>query len=65
MKTYTEDAVRELVFANCGAHATARDKYIFREALRSLVRLAKAEQMLEVRASIKKLTLLPRAHVPH
>lgn len=41
-----------------GSHST-RQKHVLREALRSLVRLAKAEQMLEIRTDVKKITQLP------
>ena len=55
----TEELIEELTAATCGATASLRDKQIFTEALRSLVRLAKAEQMLDLRTNIKTLTKVP------
>lgn len=52
----TETAIEQLVTAFSGANATAREKHICREALRSLVRLAKSEQMLELKMDVDKLT---------
>jgi hypothetical protein len=55
----TEELIEELTAATCRDTASAREKRAFTEALRGLVRLAKAEQMLELRTDVKKLTQLP------
>ena len=55
-KVTTEIAIEELVAATCGEGATAREKHVYRESLRALVRLAKSERMLEVKASVDRLT---------
>jgi hypothetical protein len=52
----SEVAIEDLVAANCGETATARQKHIYREALRGLVRLAKAEQLREMKTSVDRLT---------
>lgn len=58
-KYSTEELIEELTAATCGDAASPREKRVFVEALRSLVRLAKAEHMLELRTNAKKLTELP------
>ena len=57
----TEELIKELTAATCGAAASVRDKQVFTEALRSLVRLAKAEQMLDLRTNIRTLNKVPPA----
>jgi hypothetical protein len=52
----TELSIEDLVAVVCGAEATAREKHVCRESLRGLVRLAKSEQMLEIRTSADRLT---------
>lgn len=52
----TEKMISDLVNASCGKHADARQKHVFRETLRQLVRLAKAEQLFEMKMNVKKLT---------
>jgi hypothetical protein len=51
--------------ATYGDNVSVREKHAFGEALRGLVRLAKAEQMLEMRMDIKnKLSQLPCDSLP-
>lgn len=52
-KYSTETLIEDLVTATYGDNVSAREKHAFGEALRGLVRLAKAEQMLEMRTDIK------------
>lgn len=52
----TENAIEELVAASCGQLDSDRRRHVLREALLNLVRLAKAEQMLEIRQDVMKLT---------
>lgn len=52
----TELAIEDLIAATCGEEASAREKYILREALRGLVRLAKSEQVLEMKSNVDRLT---------
>lgn len=54
--TMTEAAIEDLVQAMVGAGATMRERRVCREALRGLVRLARSEQLAEIRASTVKLT---------
>jgi hypothetical protein len=64
-KYSTETLIEELVTATYGDNISAREKHAFGEALRGLVRLAKAEQMLEMRMDIKnKLSQLPYDSLP-
>jgi hypothetical protein len=51
----TEVLIEDLLAATYGCGADTRQKFVFREALRSLVRLAKAEQVLEMRTTVEKL----------
>lgn len=55
-KLDTESVIENLIVATFGEQVTARQRHIFRENLRGLVRLAKAEQVAEIKASVKKLT---------
>jgi hypothetical protein len=55
MKSNVETMIESLVQAVQG-NKTLREQFLLRESLRNLVRLAKAEQMLEIRASVLKLT---------
>lgn len=54
----TEDLIEELTTATYGENISSREKHVFVAALRGLVRLAKAEQMLELRENTKKATTL-------
>ena len=55
-KPSTEQVITDLIDTLYGRDLTVREKYAFRESLRGLVRLAKSEQMLEMKANVKKLT---------
>ena len=44
LPTCTDEVIEALVHASCGDTASAHEKYVYRESLRNLVRLAKAEQ---------------------
>jgi hypothetical protein len=52
----TEDLIEELTIATYGENISSRKKHVFVAALRGLVRLAKAEQMLELREDAKIAT---------
>ena len=55
MKTYnTDQAIENLVDLQCGPNGTARDKHICRETLRSLARLAVAENALNMKKDREK-----------
>ena len=51
----TDDVIENLITATMGEDVTARERHMFRESLRGLVRLAKAEQVVEIKANVKKL----------
>lgn len=56
MKKKTDsDVVIESLVAAVLKNAGARERHIFRENLRSLVRLAKAEQVAEIKANVRRL----------
>ena len=57
MKTQspTDALIKELLDATYGQGADVRQKFVFRQALLGLVRLAKAEQVFEMRTSVEKL----------
>lgn len=61
-KPTTETLIADLLDSPYGAALDARAKYLFRESLYSLVRLAKAEQMMEIKTSVGKLTGLGAAY---
>lgn len=52
----TDDVIEQLVAATLGESAHPRQRFIYRESLRGLVRLAKAEQLAEMKANVKRLT---------
>lgn len=51
----TDALIEDLLEATYGCNATMRQKYAFRETLFGLVRLAKAEQLHEMRTTVEKL----------
>jgi hypothetical protein len=57
MKTQsaTEQLIASLVETAFAHHGEARQLHLYRESLRSLVRLAKSEQLLDMRTSVRKL----------
>lgn len=61
-KLDTDIVVENLVAAALGEGASARERHVFQENLRSLVRLAKAEQVVEIKMNVKKLTGALDAH---
>jgi hypothetical protein len=44
LPTCIDEVIEALVHASCGETASAHEKYVYRESLRNLVRLAVAEQ---------------------
>lgn len=55
-KLDTDQVIESLIVATLGEDATVRQKYMYRESLRSLVRLAKSEQVMHIKANVRKLT---------
>jgi hypothetical protein len=51
----TDTVIEEMVAGAYGDTVSERQKHLYREALRALVRLAKAEQMRDVRRDVIKL----------
>jgi hypothetical protein len=50
----TDAMIEELIETNAGM--SAKQQHMLAESLRSLVRLAKSEQLMEIKASVRKLT---------
>jgi hypothetical protein len=48
----TQSVIEEMLSATYGAYPDERKEYLFLQALHGLVRLAKAEHMLEIRRSV-------------
>ncbi len=61
-KFTTDDLIENLIGATLGEEADCRQRHVFREALRGLVRFAKAEQMAEIKTNVRKLTGAMDAH---
>lgn len=61
-KLDTDQVIENLIDATLGIEATLRQRHIYRENLRSLVRLAKAEQVVEIKANVRKLAGALEAH---
>lgn len=60
----TDQMIEDMVATNLGETVSARQKHVYREALRGLVRLAKAEQLHAMKSDVRKLTgdALPYLH---
>lgn len=61
----TDEVIEELIVATYGKTGSERQKHVYREALHSLVRLAKAEQMRDMRVNVQKLTGAPVLDLDH
>lgn len=61
-KQLETDQVIDALVASLNENANARQVHIYRENLRSLVRLAKAEQIVDIKENVKKLTGAVEAH---
>ena len=58
----TDSVIESLIAVTLSEDATARERHIFRENLRGLVRLAKAEQVVEIKTSVRRLAGALEAH---
>jgi len=56
MKSTVETTLENLIEATLGQNASLRDKHLLRQSLHGLVRLVKAEQRLEIKTSVGKLS---------
>lgn len=61
----TDQMIEEMVAANLGETVSGRQKHVYREALRGLVRLAKKEQLLAMKSDVAKLTGDPVPDLHH
>ena len=55
-KILETDQAIEALMAVLGEEADSREKHMYRENLRALVRLAKSEQLMDIKESVRKLT---------
>jgi hypothetical protein len=53
-KRRTDKVIEDLTAATCGLQSDQRQSYVLAQALHGLVRLAKAEQLLEMRMDAEK-----------
>ena len=61
-KLDTDDVIENLITATLAEDASARQTHLFRESLYGLVRLAKAEQIVEIKTNVRRLTGALEAH---
>lgn len=61
-KLETDLVIENLIAATLGEDATARQKHLYRESLLGLVRLAKSEQVMEIKENVKKLAGAIESH---
>lgn len=52
----SHDMVKSLVDAYSAQNTSLRQKHVFEQTLLALVRLAKSEQFMEIKANVRKLT---------
>jgi hypothetical protein len=55
-KRGTDAVIAEMVNASCRKDMSARERHLFRESLRNLVRLAQSELLTEMRSNVCRLT---------
>lgn len=53
-KRRTDTVIEDLVAATCGLQSEMRQRHVYAQALQGLVRLAKAEQLLEMRMDAER-----------
>jgi hypothetical protein len=58
----TDAVIESLLLATLSEDASSREKHVLRENLRSLVRLAKAEQVVEIKNNVRRLAGALEAH---
>lgn len=58
----TDEVIENLIIATLGETASLRQQHLYRENLRSLVRLAKSEQIAEIKSNVRRVTGLLEAH---
>lgn len=52
----SDDLIENLITATLGETASLRQQHLYRESLRSLVRLAKSEQIAEIKSNVRRVT---------
>ena len=61
----SDDVIENLVDLTCGETATAKDRHVYRESLRNLVRLAKVEQKQQIRMELYQINTSTESDVLH
>lgn len=55
-KLDSDQVIEQMLSTLLGPDAGARERHMCRESLRGLVRLAKSEQVVEIKANVRRLT---------
>jgi hypothetical protein len=55
-KLDSDQVIEQMITAMLGQDAGVREQHVCRESLRNLVRLAKTEQVMEIKQNVRKLT---------
>jgi hypothetical protein len=58
----TDDIIEQLIDATYGETGDTRQRHLFAHALHGLVRLAKSEQLMEMRRDVERATSLQAGH---
>ena len=61
----SDDVIENLVDLTCGETATTKDRHVYRESLRNLVRLAKVEQKQQIRMELYQINASTESDVLH
>lgn len=61
-KLETDLVIENLIAATLGEDATTRQKHLYKESLLGLVRLAKSEQVMEIKENVKRLAGAIESH---
>jgi hypothetical protein len=62
---HSDEVIEALVMMNCGESASAQARHLYRESLRSLVRLAKVEHGAELRFKLSRPNMKPDKNTVH
>ena len=63
MNSNIDTIIDHLVELHCQKEGDPRQRHMFRESLRGLVRLAQAEQMWEIKTNVRTLTAKSQAEI--
>jgi hypothetical protein len=63
MNSTIDTVIDSLIELHCQSETDLRQRHLFRESLRGLVRLAQAEQMWEIKSNVRTLTDMSQAQI--